>query len=93
MSVLVPAPDRPMTGEDRAAATEYLRSLGLPIQARPRHVYVVDDIALLIVDWTIHGTTPDGGDVHMEGAATDVAGRGPDGLWRYVIDNPFGAAA
>ncbi|MGW4131104.1 hypothetical protein [Amycolatopsis japonica] len=25
--------------------------------------------------------------------ATDVAKRGEDGLWRYVIDNPFGIAA
>ncbi|WP_431899295.1 YybH family protein [Nonomuraea sp. bgisy101] len=93
LAVLVPAPGRPMTGQDRAAATEHLLSLGLPIQARPRHVYVADDIALLIVDWAIHGTTPDGRDVHMEGTATDVARRGPDGLWRYVIDNPFGTAA
>jgi ketosteroid isomerase-like protein len=33
---------------------------------------------------------PDGEHVHVDGTATDVARRGPDGLWRYVIDNPFG---
>ncbi|MGV9301948.1 MULTISPECIES: YybH family protein [unclassified Nonomuraea] len=92
-AVLVPAPGRPMTGPARAAATRHLLGMGLPIEARPRHVYVAGDIALLIVDWTIHGTTPDGTDVHLEGTATDVARRGPDGLWRYVIDNPFGTAA
>ncbi|MFJ3969784.1 hypothetical protein ACIPYR_16745 [Streptomyces parvus] len=26
----------------------------------------------------------------IAGTATDVARRGPDGLWRYVVDNPFG---
>ncbi|NSC20139.1 DUF4440 domain-containing protein [Streptomyces albus subsp. chlorinus] len=58
--------------------------LGLPIRVRPRHVHVAHDIALLIVDWEIEGT--------VSGTATDVARRGPDGYWRYVIDSPFGAA-
>jgi hypothetical protein len=31
--------------------------------------------------------------VHVEGTATDVARRGPGGLWRYVTDNPFGTRA
>ncbi|MFJ8976190.1 YybH family protein [Streptomyces sp. NPDC102282] len=56
--------------------------LGLPISVRPRHVHVADDIALLIVDWEIEGT--------VSGTATDVARRGVDGYWRYVIDSPFG---
>lgn len=81
-----------MTGTDRATANARLLGLGLPIDVRPRHVYVSDDIALLIVDWSIHGTAPDGGDVHVDGTATDVARRGRDGQWRYIIDNPCGAA-
>ncbi|MFJ8865624.1 YybH family protein [Streptomyces sp. NPDC102473] len=56
--------------------------LGLPISVRPRRVHVADDIALLIVDWEIEGT--------VSGTATDVARRGVDGYWRYVIDSPFG---
>ncbi|MFI8998823.1 YybH family protein [Streptomyces sp. NPDC053542] len=56
---------------------------GLPISVRPRQVHVADDIALLIVDWEIRGT--------VSGTATDVARRGADGYWRYVIDSPFGA--
>ncbi|HET6287677.1 MAG TPA: hypothetical protein VFG15_13130 [Amycolatopsis sp.] len=27
---------------------------------------------------------------HLATTATDVARRGEDGLWRYVLDNPFG---
>ncbi|MGW7439121.1 YybH family protein [Streptomyces sp. NPDC054849] len=60
---------------------------GFPIGA-----YTAGDIALLIVDWSIEGTGPDGAAVRLAGTATDVARRGPDGLWRYVVDNPFGTS-
>jgi ketosteroid isomerase-like protein len=90
--ILVPAPGRPVTGPDRAAANRRFLALGLPIDVRPRQVYVAGDIALLLVDWTIDGEGADGRRVHLGGTATDVARRGPDGRWRYVIDNPFGTA-
>ncbi|GIE34878.1 hypothetical protein Ait01nite_079230 [Actinoplanes italicus] len=70
---LMPRPGVPVTGRDRSAANETLLALGLPIKVRPRHVYTADDIALLIVDWTIEGTGPDGEPVHIERTATDVA--------------------
>ncbi|GAA4946606.1 YybH family protein [Actinoplanes utahensis] len=91
-AVLVPAPGDPVTGRERAVANERFLALGLPITVRPRHVYTAGDIALLIVDWTIDGPGPDGTAVHISGTATDVARRGADGAWRYVIDNPFGVA-
>lgn len=91
-AVLVPTPGKPVTSEDRRLANARFQALGLPIEVEPRHVYVADDIALLIVDWKIHGTGADGSAVLIEGTATDVARRGPDGHWRYVIDNPFGVA-
>ncbi|MEU5957449.1 nuclear transport factor 2 family protein [Streptomyces sp. NPDC047525] len=59
-------------------------AIGLPISVRPRHVHVSGDIALLVVDWEIEGV--------VKSTATDVARRGADGYWRYVIDSPFGAA-
>ncbi|GAA0731139.1 DUF4440 domain-containing protein [Dactylosporangium roseum] len=90
--VFVAAPGQPVAGAARAAANQRFLDLGLPIDVRPRHVYVADDIALLIVDWTIDGQGADGQHVHLQGTATDVARRGPDGCWRYVIDNPFGTA-
>jgi len=43
-------------------------------------------------DFVIDGVAAHGGRVHIEGTATDVARRGPDGYWRYAIDNPFGVA-
>ncbi|OLT11258.1 DUF4440 domain-containing protein [Actinomadura sp. CNU-125] len=80
----------PLTGAAAHAANARLQSLGAPITVRPRQCYVNGDLALLIVDWTIEGTGPDGEPVHIQGIATDVARRGNDGYWRYVIDNPFG---
>ncbi|MFI0422101.1 YybH family protein [Spongiactinospora sp. 9N601] len=91
-SVVVPSPGTPMTGPARVAATRHLLSWGLPIEATPRHVYVSGDIALLIVDWAIRGTTSDGIGVDLSGTSTDVVRQGSDGRWRYVMDNPFGTA-
>ena len=68
-------------GEDLLAVLRGHMALGEPITVSPRKVFETDGIALLVVDWAI-------GDVR--GTATDVARRGADGLWRYVIDNPFG---
>jgi ketosteroid isomerase-like protein len=91
-AVLVPEPGTPATGPDLRAANLRLQELGVPIVVSPRHVYRSGDLALLIVDWVIDGTGREGRAVHVEGTATDVARRGPDGRWRYVIDNPFGTA-
>ncbi|WP_394619139.1 YybH family protein [Lentzea sp. JNUCC 0626] len=79
--LFVPHPGTTLTGQHRRDANQRFLDLGLPIDVRPRHVYEHDGIALLIVDWTIGDIT---------GTATDVARKGADGRWRYVIDNPFG---
>src|SRR5215467_11781215 len=67
-------------------------SLGLPLEAKARHVFVNGDIAQIVVDWSIDGTGPNGKHVHVEGTASDVARRGADGRWRYLIDNRLGTA-
>ncbi|SOD62054.1 Ketosteroid isomerase homolog [Streptomyces zhaozhouensis] len=69
--------------DEIAEANAAFLALRRPIEVRPRSVTVVGDTALLIVDWELAG-----GDVG--GTATDVARRGADGVWRYVIDNPMG---
>jgi len=89
-AVLVPRPGYPMNDPaQRISAHNYLLGHGVPIDARTRRVYLAGDIALLIVDWSMRGTAR-GQVVDLHGVATDVARRGDDGLWRYVIDNPFG---
>ena len=75
-----------------AARLEHDLRLGLPLVAKVRHVFVADDIAQLVVDWSIDGTGPDGKHVHVGGSAADILRRGADGLWRYIIDNNQGTA-
>ncbi|MEV5516370.1 nuclear transport factor 2 family protein [Streptomyces flaveolus] len=88
----VPEPGRLVAGPDRMRANDDFLRLCVPIRVTPRHTYVVGDLALLLVDFVIDGVAAHGGRVHIEGTATDVARRGPDGYWRYAIDNPFGVA-
>ncbi|MPY49975.1 YybH family protein [Streptomyces acidicola] len=89
-AVRVLQPGVVVTGDGRRRATSSFLALGIPIRISLRHAYVYDDTALLIGDFVIDGTKPDGEDVYIEGTATDVARRGADGLWRYIIDNPPG---
>lgn len=91
-AILVLEPDSPMSGADAHGANAHLIGLGVPITVNTRHCYTTGDLALLVVDWVIAGNDRDGNAVHIEGTATDVARRGPDGRWRYAIDNPFGTA-
>lgn len=89
-AVFVTEPGTQVTGPARRAATGEFLGLGVPIEISVRNVYVAGDLALLIGDFVIAGTTRGGETVHQTGTATDVARRGPDGGWRYVIDNPPG---
>jgi ketosteroid isomerase-like protein len=75
-----------------AAELERDMSLGLPLKAEARHVFVAGDVAQIVVDWSIEGTGPDGEHVHIGGSASDVVRRGADGRWRYLIDNALGTA-
>ncbi len=90
-SVFVPAPGQALASADamRQALQGFL-GIGLPIDLRVRHVYEAGETALLVVDWTIRGTGADGRAVDLAGTGTDVVRRGPDGRWRYLVDNPFG---
>lgn len=91
--VLVAKDGRPLTDPTEIAAElERDLSLGLPLKAKARHVFVAGDIAQIVLDWSIDGTGPDGEHVHVEGSASDVVRRGADGRWRYLIDNALGTA-
>jgi ketosteroid isomerase-like protein len=92
-AILIPRPGTPLAGAaQRIPAHGHLLSFGVPMVVEPRYVYEAGDIALLIIDWSMKGTGPDGRPVSLTGTATDVARRGADGTWRYIIDNPFGTA-
>ena len=92
-AVLIAKDGRTVTDHTEIAAElERDLSLGLPLEAKARHVFVAGDIAQIVLDWSIDGTGPDGEHVHLGGSASDVVRRGADGFWRYVIDNNQGTA-
>ena len=92
-AVLIAKDGRTVTGHPGIAAElERDLRLGLPLQANARHVFVAGDTAEIVLDWSIDGTGPDGGHVHLAGSASDVLRRGADGIWRYLIDNNQGTA-
>jgi ketosteroid isomerase-like protein len=92
-AVLIAKDGRTISGHTEIAAElERDLKLGLPLEAKARHVFVADNIAQIVLDWSIDGTGPDGKHVHIGGSASDVLRRGADGRWQYLIDNNQGTA-
>jgi len=77
---------------EMAAQFQHDMSLGLPLKANVRHVFIADDTAQIVVDWSIDGKGPDGAHIRLGGSASDIVRRGSDGFWRYIIDNNQGTA-
>ncbi len=73
-------------------AIENLPAPGLPIQITPRHTQMIGNHAVVLFDWSIKGTAPDGKSVEMGGSAVDVLRQEADGEWRQILDLPFGHA-
>jgi pimeloyl-ACP methyl ester carboxylesterase/ketosteroid isomerase-like protein len=69
-----------------------LLKMGAKIKNTVRRTLVSEEIALVLMDWTL--TIPDAeSGTHTEsGTATQVLSRGADGLWRLRISNPAGLA-
>ena len=95
-AVLVPGPGaEPVMGHDaiRASLTWFL-GLGGTLRYEPRHWLEQDDLVLSSIAFTMDGgTAEDGSPVALAGVTNEVARRGADGTWRYVIDHPFGGAS
>lgn len=66
------------------------------LQLRPRihneirRVITSGDIALVLLDWSLSVTLPDGHEQEQRGTATQVMEKGRDGGWRLLISNPLG---
>ena len=73
-AVLIANDGRTITDHTEIAAQlERDLKLGLPLKAKARHVFVADDIAQLVVDWSIDGTGPDGKHVHLGAARQAIS--------------------
>ena len=88
-AVFAPSPGTVHTG--RAAIGSALRdllALSPVMETHVREVHEADGIALVIVDWSLRGTAPDGSAVTQSGRSADVLRRQSDGTWRVLIDHP-----
>ena len=92
-AVLVPAPGQPVSEPEQVrAGLEQFIGLGGPITMSVRNVFVNGAVGLVVADWTLDGTAPDGSPVSLAGATADVAVFDETHGWRIAIDNPFGTA-
>jgi ketosteroid isomerase-like protein len=60
------------------------------LDARAKRVLQADNLALLITEWSLTGTEPDGKPINLNGRGTIVFRRQPDHSWLMVIENPWG---
>lgn len=83
-AVLAPQPGQAVSGADslRGALAGFL-GLNAVFDLNVRRVLSAGDTALIIGDWRL-------AEAGLAGTTADVARRDADGVWRYVIDNPFG---
>ena len=77
----------------RAALSSLLSLPELSFSYDPYFAAPSGDLVMMHASWSLTGEDPDGGPLAMSGVTVEVARRGPDRGWRYVIDCPFGSAA
>jgi ketosteroid isomerase-like protein len=67
-----------------------LLSMRPEMRIRPVRTIRAGDVAVLISAWTLRAVGPDGSAVSDGGTTYDVVRR-QEGLWRLVVDNPWGS--
>jgi uncharacterized protein (TIGR02246 family) len=59
---------------------------------KPRFTQIGGDTALIIVDWNLEATLPDGTRISPTGTTAAVGRRSADGSWRFAVLNCQGTA-
>ncbi len=89
---------RVSSGEVRSGGAAVREEMGGLIAARAnitnslRHLFRSGDVALIIVDYVLRLSAPDGRPVEVTGAATNVLRRDEEKGWRLIVANPQGTA-
>jgi len=60
------------------------------MEIKTRKAITVGDTALIMSDWRMTGTAANGRAIDARGTSVEVARRGANGAWRYLIDLPHG---
>ena len=69
-------------------ALDELLAIKPTIVADTVQTLIAGDTALVINEWQLTGTAPDGTPVRQQGRSTDVVRLQPDGRWLVLIDKP-----
>lgn len=64
--------------------------MGGKLDARAKRVLQTGNLALLITEWSLSGTEPNGKPINLNGRGTIVLRRQSDGTWLMVIENLWG---
>ena len=59
------------------------------LSGRIRKVLEADGVALVVNEWRLAGTQPDGAEIAMSGVSADVLRRQADGRWLILVDDPW----
>ncbi|QQQ80052.1 nuclear transport factor 2 family protein [Saccharothrix sp. 6-C] len=78
----------PLTGQARTDAITALLATKPKLTSKVRANYTAGDTSLIIVDYDLEVTKPDGGKQRILGKCTDVLVRGEDGKWVMAVDRP-----
>lgn len=70
-------------------AVEGFMLAGFQMRGRIVNAFVADDTALTRVAWEMFDK---GGDVVASGISSEVQRLGPDGMWRFIIDDAGGGS-
>ena len=92
-AVFIPEPGAlPISGVDaiREALAGYL-AIKPKMEIETVYAYGNGDIALLRGRWRLTGADADSNPIDMNANSSEVLRRQPDGSWRQIIDDPFGA--
>ena len=64
--------------------------MGVKLEAKVKRIFQTNELALLITEWSINGTEPEGKPINLTGRGTVVLRRQSDDTWLMVIENPWG---
>jgi uncharacterized protein (TIGR02246 family) len=90
-AAFAPQPGQLVRGRDEIRpALQQLAELRPRLTGEIEKAVAAGDLALLINEWELRGTDPEGGEVTMSGRSADVFRRQTDDTWRIAIDDPWG---
>jgi len=69
-----------------------LCALGPEIRGRVPHFSTLGDLSLWLDEWEMTGKTPNGDLIKINGHTACLMKRNDEGIWLWLVDNPFGAA-